>query len=906
MLAILSLATGACTQRPAGKESIVVAGDARFEFLTPSLVRMEYAPGGHFVDAPSVVVRKRNWPIVPVTVRRRAGWLTAASRDITLHYRLNSGRFTARNLEVTWSDSEGHTVTWRPGTRDPRNLGGLTYSLDNVSRANLPPAGTDVSSPVRDLIPGINVRLAPAQPGLLSRAGYSVLDDSGTPVWNPAHSWIEPREPAADQDWYLFLYGTDYQQALEEYAQLCGPIPMIPRYALGPMVTDLNFEYLPGSARARDPRLARYGERHIERQLMRLRDAHIPVDTLVLDFGWHDFGWNGGYDWSPLIARPGDFIRWLHGHGFKLSLNDHPGYANTEESNLSFADSHAERVLKDLGRPLPPRPAFDLDLERLWQFSRASHGASRPPRTGWRPIRVGESWQAQGRRGHGAGWYRAQVRVPATVPARLYLYLGGVERSYRLFVDGREVSHTQVQWPQRLTSADISRAITPGTINQILLRVEPGTHGGGLLFGPTAIRDVAPPAPIRINLARQAQARVFTHELLAPLLRQGVDLWWVDGGSGAARMAGLNPQLWTNALYSQATQRYTGGRGFILARYGGWGSERYPAFFTGDTFSQWRVLSYEVAYSARGGNVLVPYISHDIGGFHGGRIPFSLYARWIEFGAFSPLLRMHSAHENPWEGNLRMPWTYGERGVSLMRRYFTLHTELIPYLYTYAWVAHRESLPLMRPLYLEDAFSAQSYSHMHEYFLGRQLLVAPVLAASGRRTVYLPPGQWLDFFTGAHHAGGTRFSARYGVGRIPVFVPEGSLIPEQAPSAYSDAEPLDPVIVNVFGSGRGRFDLYEDDGVSRDYREGEYALTPMFYTTHAGRHRLVIGPTRGDYRGQLSERAYQVRIHTRRRPAAIAFDGHRLAPVKWRGAEHIAILTLPRRSIRERVEVTWR
>src|SRR6266404_4916903 len=132
-------------------------------------------------------------------------------------------------------------------------------------------------------------------------------------------------------------------------------------------------------------------------------------------------------------------------------------------------------------------------------------------------------------------------------------------------------------------------------------------------------------------------------ELHQPLMQQGADLWWVDGGGGAVDMPGLNKQLWTNKVFYDYMQQETGRRGFILSRYGDWGSERYPAFFTGDAYSQWPVLAYEVAFSARGGNVLVPYISHDIGGFHGAKIDFDLYARWIEFGTFSPILRMHSA-----------------------------------------------------------------------------------------------------------------------------------------------------------------------------------------------------------------------------------------------------------------------
>jgi alpha-glucosidase (family GH31 glycosyl hydrolase) len=187
---------------------------------------------------------------------------------------------------------------------------------------------------------------------------------------------------------------------------------------------------------------------------------------------------------------------------------------------------------------------------------------------------------------------------------------------------------------------------------------------------------------------------------------------------------------------------------FILGRYGDWGSERYPGYFTGDTYSQWPVLAYEVAFTARGGNVLVPYISHDIGGFHGAKIDFDLYARWIEFGAFSPILRMHSAHANPREGNMRMPWIYGDAGVALMKRYFTLRTQLIPYLYTYTWLAHRDATPLLRPLYLPYPQLEEAYQHSHEYLLGDEMLVAPIVTPSGDETIYLPPGEWFDFFTG--------------------------------------------------------------------------------------------------------------------------------------------------------------
>jgi alpha-glucosidase (family GH31 glycosyl hydrolase) len=899
----------------------LVAGHARFEFLTPSLVRLEYSPTGRFVDAPTAVVLKRDWPKVVVRATRQDGWLVAATDEMTLRYRLQSGEFAAGNLEVSWKDAAGGVRTWHPGQKDPQNLGGLPYSLDNLSADNLPAGRSDAETPVNDIIPGIDFKLPEAKPGLLSRAGYAFIDDSQTPLWNAQRTWIVPRAPPAAQDWYLFVYQADYGKVLRQYAELCGPIPMLPQYAFGPMVTDLNFEYFPGSWASQQPDFQHYNQQYLQDELSRLRRELIPFDTLILDFAWHNYGWDGGYDWSPLIPRPHEFSQWLQQQGIRLSLNDHPGYINTDESILSPSDSHAPQVLTDLGRALPAHPSFDLDLSQLWQFAADPHAAGlgerwyvpgHPAGARWKPIRIGRSWQEQGYPGyHGPGWYRATVRLPAQLPPKLYLYLGEVRQNYRLFVNGTEATHSRIHWPQRLTYAEITPYVVPGRQNLLVLRVE-AAHGeggetdGGLLLGPVAIRDVEPTRRIYFDLSNQQQAEIFMRDLHGPLLRAGVDFWWVDGGSGAVDMPGLNEQLWTNKVFFDYTQQATGKRGFILGRYGDWGSERYPAFFTGDTYSQWPVLAYEVAFTARGGNVLMPYISHDIGGFHGAKIDFDLYARWIEFGTFSPILRMHSAHENPREGNVRMPWNYGEAGIALMRKYFTLRMQLLPYLYTYSWQAHRESLPILRPLYLRYPQLEEAYRHSHEYLFGEELLVAPVVDASGDQTIYLPPGEWLDFFSGKRFHGGGTFTAHYAVDETPVFVRDGALIPEQRVRQSSDARPPDPLIINVYGGGAGRFDLYEDDGISLAYGKGEYAVTPLTHTTGNGTHHLVIGPATGSYSGQLPQRSYELHIHAAAEPASISVDGRSATPPTWDAAQAMAILALPPRSIRERIEVTWR
>src|SRR5262249_8430728 len=280
-----------------------------------------------------------------------------------------------------------------------------------------------------DQIPGIDLELPRALPGLLSRSGYAFIDDSPTPVMNAQRTWIEPRPKPDGQDWYLFVYDRDYKRALEEYAALSGSIPMIPRFVLGPWITDFNFEYFPDTPQVRQPAFQRDNQQHLMNEVSRMRDLHIPFDTLVLDFAWHNYGWQGGYDWSPLIPHPVELMRWLHAHGVKLSLNDHPGYIHTDESILSYHDSHAPPVLPALGRPLPATPSLDIDLSAGWTFAsdpddvgvkqRWYAAGEHGPR--WQPIRTGLAWEQQGHKlNHGVGWYRRAVRLPAPVPHPLY------------------------------------------------------------------------------------------------------------------------------------------------------------------------------------------------------------------------------------------------------------------------------------------------------------------------------------------------------------------------------------------------------------------------------------------------------------------------------------------------------
>ncbi|MGA2625362.1 MAG: TIM-barrel domain-containing protein [Bacteroidota bacterium] len=877
----------------------VVVQNARFQFLTPTLVRMEFSPSGHFTDAPTAVVVKRDWKKIKVDIAPQEGWIVATTGKLIVRYLPSSDKFTKENLRVSWNDVRGEH-SWSLGDSDINNLGGISSSLDGASKKALPKF----------------------RPGILSRSGYFVLDDSRTPVWDKSSEWIVPRPEKENQDLYCFVYGQDYRHALTEYGELCGKIPMIPRYTLGAWITDLNYEYLPGTEVVDK---YRFSEEDLKGTVQRFRESNIPLDIFVLDFAWHNYGWKGGYDWSPIFPNPKEFLDWAHRNGMKVTVNDHPGYG--KESVLADEDSHAAEVRKELNKPLPPAPTFFMDIAKDWQFQTDPKDTGMQNKwsarefndSSWKTLQGGVLWEDQGFPDYdGFAWYRKWVVVPNEFPRPLLLIFGGVDDEYDLFINGEKVAHHGSRPDNsvysRTTYTDISSSVRPGEKNLIAVRVNDWGGGGGLVRLPVALSDRKPAEGIRFNLADKHNAEVFMNVVHNPVIDQGVDFWWIDGGSGSCDMAGLNSQMWTNRVFYDYTERHTGVRAFQFSRYGGWGNHRYPSLFTGDTYSDWEVLAEQIPYTASGGNVLMPYVTHDIGGFLGEHVSFDLYARWVECGAFSPFLRLHSEFENPKDGNLRMPWTYGEQGMNLARKYFQLRYSLIPYIYTFCRVAHDSCVPLVRPLYLEHPALEKAYAYPGEYFFGDELLVVPVTDSTTEKDVYLPPGDWVNMFTDKIYKGDNVFHDTFPVDDIPVFVRAGSVIPKQPNRAYSDQKPLDTLVIDIYGSGSHTFNLYEDDGRSLDYRSGKSAWTSVSLSTlRSGESQIVVSPTKGTFKGQVTQRAYTFVLHAMPQPRSMKLNGRSLGAERkgggswsWDKNRSVAAVSVDAFTIKRPLKLTWK
>jgi alpha-glucosidase (family GH31 glycosyl hydrolase) len=305
----------------ADPRAIVTLGNARFTVLTPQLIRMEWSTDGKFENRPSFVFLNRRLAVPKFTSSiTKSGTnqlLEIKTSAAQLSYSLptdSDGKFTADNLTITFT-LDAKQVTWHPGMPDTGNLLGTTRTLDGA-------LGRKTKEPI--------------EPGLISRDGWTIVDDSTRPLFdsdnfnftlgeNSPWPWVQLRPAGDRQDWYFFGYGHDYKQALHDYVQVAGRIPLPPRFAFGAWWS----------------RYWAYSDQELNDLVRSFRENDVPLDVLVIDMDWHlsrdqlearhetdqsghGLGWSG-YTWNPLLfPDPEAFLKNLHDEGLKATLNLHP------------------------------------------------------------------------------------------------------------------------------------------------------------------------------------------------------------------------------------------------------------------------------------------------------------------------------------------------------------------------------------------------------------------------------------------------------------------------------------------------------------------------------------------------------------------------------------------------------
>lgn len=290
-----------------------------------------------------------------------------------------------------------------------------------------------------------------------------------------------------------------------------------------------------------------------------------------------------------------------------------------------------------------------------------------------------------------------------------------------------------------------------------------------------------------------------------------------------ARLHNAYGLLMCRATHEALRRLRPGERPFILTRSGYAGIQRYAAVWMGDNHSWWEHLLMAMPMCMGMGLSGVPFVGTDVGGFTEDG-DGELLVRWTQLGVFTPFFRNHSSTGT----RDQEPWAFGPEVEAIVRAYIRLRYRLLPFLYNEFYQASRTGLPIMRPLFLEYPDDPATYPISDQFLVGRDLMVCPVYQpGASHRLVYLPAGTWVDFWTGERLAGPAHLVARAPLDRIPVYVRDGAIIPMGPEMNYVGEVPLKELTLAVYAGAPGRLELYEDDGRSLAYKEGQWALTSI-------------------------------------------------------------------------------
>jgi alpha-glucosidase len=215
----------------------------------------------------------------------------------------------------------------------------------------------------------------------------------------------------------------------------------------------------------------------------------------------------------------------------------------------------------------------------------------------------------------------------------------------------------------------------------------------------------------------------------------------------------------------------------------------------------------------------------------------------MQFGVLSPFCRAHSEIRT----ERHEPWVFGPRVEAICREFLQLRYRLLPYIYSLFWEASRRGIPVLRPLLYHFSDDPSTYSLHDQVMLGSQIMAAPIYhPGREHRHVYLPEGDWYDWWTDEKLAGPAHLLAYAPLERMPLYVRAGAIIPSGPDLHYADEYPLDPLSLDIY-PGNGAFTLYEDDGQSFEYEQGHFCMTS--YTLRQEEDRLVfeIGAREGAY-----------------------------------------------------------
>ncbi len=874
----------------------VRAGDARFQVLGSGLIRMEYSPTATFANAPTVNAVNRRFAVPRYRSSRANGWLTISTSQATLRYRLGSGPFGPSNTSVRFTDGES------PATVSPQWENACPFDQVCDAGAAAPVGAANIQTnhanyqSIAGFIGGLGqgnqaganwtVLGAPAGQAVVTLRYSNYIGALGGPAPRTIDLTVGGKDVQtltlpATSSWDAWstvtakvqlTAGTNTVGVLCAAADSCNvnvdTISVSP--ASGPAPTEPTMNYLGGYTRGFDT--ATYGPGYscpagtpsAAQCTAALPEMHPGIldraGYRLLDDSqsavWTSNGW--------VAARPSggdvqDGYLFVYGHHYEQALRDLSRLTGPSpllpESNFGvwYSDYHAYTTADYENTLIPAFRTNDVPLDTL------------SVDTDWKSPNQWDGWE----------WNPALFPDPEAF----------------LKWAGQQGIHVTLNIHTSIADNDPKLAATEALAGNSLADYT-------CFNGPCKVWDW--------SSIPQAESYFALHQ---PFESQGVSFWWLDWccDASTASNPGVTPDNWINHLYAQEMAN-KGERGFVLSRVGSsfqnpdevypagpWAGHTSTLAFTGDTWGTWNVLNFQAQLSADEASIDEPYVSDDIGSFLGPppgnpNDDPDLYARWVQLGTFQPILRLHSSNGN------RLPWDYPQPADSIASDFLRLREALVPYTYTLADQAVDSGLPITRPLYLDYPGQAAAYSNPSEYLYGPDVLVAPVSTPGTTTTqsVWLPPGRWTDWFTGATFTGPSKQTLTVPLDRMPVFVKAGGIVPEQVAMSHVGADPSAPTILRVYPGSAGHFSLYQDAGTGTGYERGQDSHTSISTWQGGGFRRfpgggrswrrrgpstnVEIGPSSGHYPGQASTRSFSVQIETVTRPGRVLVDGRPVPP----------------------------
>jgi alpha-glucosidase len=365
-----------------------------------------------------------------------------------------------------------------------------------------------------------------------------------------------------------------------------------------------------------------------------------------------------------------------------------------------------------------------------------------------------------------------------------------------------------------------------------------------------------------IDFTHREGIRWWQEGLRREVLDYGIDAGWNDNneyeiwddygsshGFGQSlpieRSRPLHALLMTRATAEAQAAHRPDERIYTVTRAGPPGIQRYAQTWSGDNTTSWHTLRWNLRMGLNMSLSGMFNTGHDVGGFAGPVPDPELLVRWMQNGVFSPRFMMNS-----WKtgGEVNTPWLHPEV-LERIREIIRFRYRLMPYLYTLFRRAAVFGEPLLRPLFYEFEDDPRAFTDCDEFMLGPSLLVANVVESGVReRRVYLPFGAegWYDFHTGAFHPSGSEVIVAAPLDRIPLFARAGAVIPMTGRDDFSRLHDEPSRHLRVFparGASKASFALYEDDGISMRYVDGDYAEVALDLQTTAAELGLTARVT---------------------------------------------------------------